>query len=141
MASSAKFDKAAIGRMLREDPAATRSLLVAGDKVKRRTLQLMEPSGSQDGAFFPREFFKTRIHTRLQKESDGPHAFVGATDTKTKPHVIQAQNSPKQVLAFSWPKRGTGTFYFKKVNHPGSDLTKYVNTKLVEALATLRGTL
>lgn len=39
---------------------------------------------------------------------------------KTRPHVIVPRNAA--VLAFEWPKKGAGVFFFAKVDHPGSDI-------------------
>ena len=66
---------------------------------------------------------------------------VGSAHVKTKPHVIAGNPT----LAFQWPKgerllgqpKGT-VFFFRQVNHPGSDFSKYLLKTLRKALATVR---
>lgn len=47
------------------------------------------------------------------------------------PHVIRAVNA--NVLAFQWPKRGPGVFFFPQVNHPGTAPHPF----LLEAMALI----
>jgi hypothetical protein len=44
-------------------------------------------------------------------------SYGGYVVMGTRPHVITAK---RNVLAFAWPKRGPGTFFFRSVNHPGT---------------------
>jgi hypothetical protein len=39
-------------------------------------------------------------------------------------HQIRPKK-PGGVLAFKWPARGPGTFFFAKVNHPGNDANPF----------------
>lgn len=53
---------------------------------------------------------------RAEVVFDAPYA--AAYHNGARPHQIVPRNA--QVLAFEWPKRGPGVFFFKAVNHPGN---------------------
>jgi len=42
--------------------------------------------------------------------------YASFTNADTEPHLIEGN----PILAFLWPARGPGTFFFRSVNHPGT---------------------
>lgn len=116
-------DEAAIKAWLVEpDGPVARHMMVAGEAVKQATLGKLTS--------YPRVFLGPQLVKRLQMFPDGPHVFVGAANTKTKPHVIRGNPT----LAFKWKRVGPGMFFFASVNHPGSDFTKYLTERLITSL-------
>lgn len=53
---------------------------------------------------------------------DAPYA--AAYHEGARPHVIEARNA--NVLAFEWPKKGPGIFFFSRVNHPGNQPHRFL---------------
>ena len=45
-----------------------------------------------------------------------PVEYASFTNADTEPHLIEGN----PILAFLWPARGPGTFFFGSVNHPGT---------------------
>lgn len=85
------------------------------------------------------EVAKTLIHTSPDAHADGsPHLaetghvipargvatiifdadYAAAYHDGARPHQIVAKNA--RALAFRWPARGSGVFFFAAVNHPGN---------------------
>lgn len=105
----------------------TRQMLVVGEAVKATTIASLKQG-------FPKDFLAPKIVKRIVPGPEGPIVRVGSDNTKTRPHAIEGNP-----LAFKWPAMGGGMFFFRHVNHPGSDLGPYLQTKLQAALALLRG--
>lgn len=123
-----QIDAAKLGAYLRQaNGPVMRKMMTAGEVVKRETINSMNSE-------FPRKFFGTSLVKRLEMHADGPHVFVGASRTKTKPHPI----SGNPLLVFFWPKAGK-TMYLRNVNHPGSDFTAYITKKLKQGLNAAKG--
>lgn len=64
----------------------------------------------------------------FESEHVGPYYFGAAA------HVIVPRNA--RVLAFKWPKRGPGMFFFRKVNHPGNAPHPFLNEAVMELFGT-----
>src|ERR1051326_4232857 len=105
-----------------------RKLTVIGETLKLRTIASLK-SG------FPRDYLGPQIVKRISMTEQGPIVYVGAVNLKTKPHPIVGN----PLLVFFWPKVGK-VVAFPRVNHPGSDFSRYLSIKLLENLALLRGT-
>lgn len=110
------------------DGPVMRRLMVVGDAVKVRTVASLK-SG------FPQDFLGPTIVKRTVMTADGPAVEVGSSKTKTDAHPIAGN----PILAFKWPKQGGGMFFFRSVNHPGSNFDKYLSSKLKAALAEISG--
>lgn len=66
-----------------------------------------------------------RLADSVEVTARGLSALVGVpvdyatfTTEGTQPHRIIPRNA--RVLAFAWPKKGPGIFFFRSVNHPGT---------------------
>lgn len=113
--------------LLAPDGPVVRQMLVMGEAIKVGTVAKLK-------AGFPRDFLGPYIVKRVVA---GPKVQVGSTRTQTKPHVIQGN----PLLVFHWgPPKGPGkVVYFRKVNHPGSNMGPYLAKKLLEAMHEVRG--
>lgn len=129
MPSVVKVDTAAIKAFL-NDPNGP----VARDVMVRATAVQQKAKASLKSGF-PSDFLGPSIVKRLQMVDGAPHVFVGSSKVKTKPHII----SGNPMLAFKWPRMGSGMFFFRTVHHPGSDFNQYLTEKLVAALPAARG--
>ncbi|MGH9093842.1 MAG: hypothetical protein ACRDXE_01640 [Acidimicrobiales bacterium] len=123
MATEVRIFETAIAEFLRapEGPVGRR-MMVYGEAVKQKVVEKLKPG-------FPRDFLAPNIVKRTVASDSGPIVTVGAARLKTQPHRIDGN----PLLVFHWPKAG-GTVFFRHVNHPGSDFTRYVTEKLQEAL-------
>lgn len=104
-----------------------RKMTLIGESVKLRTI-----AGLKSG--FPRDFLGPQIVKRVTMTEQGPWVIIGAVRLRTQPHPIVGN----PLLVFYWPKVGR-VVAFRRVNHPGSNFGQYVSTKLLAALASIRG--
>lgn len=105
-----------------------RTTLVVAEAVKVATINSLKPG-------FPADFIGPLIVKRVMADATVQVGNQLTRPVVTKPHVINGN----PLLVFHWPKAGPGLFFFRSVNHPGSDFTNYLQTKLNEALASVRG--
>lgn len=128
MANTVNISQSAVSSYMQQaNGPVARKMFVVGEAVKVATIASLKQG-------FPRDFLGPKIVKRTVNTADGPGIQVGAVDTKTKPHGIDGNP-----LAFKWPAMGAGMFFFRHVNHPGSELGPYLQKKLIEALETVRG--
>lgn len=121
------IDEAAVAEFIRApDGPIGRHLMVIAEEVKIKTVTKLKPG-------FPKDFLGPKIVKRMTEVAGHPSVQVGAADIKTEPHRIDGN----PILAFQWPKMGAGMFYFRQVNHPGSDFHHYLTKLLTETLAEI----
>lgn len=124
------LDAAAIAAMLRsQDGPVFRHLSVVATRIQARTKASLKEG-------FPSEFLGPRIVKRFGQDSASLFVEIGSSVVTTRPHPIVGN----PILAFPWPKRGGGVFYFRSVQHPGSNFGPYLRGKLLEAVAAERNT-
>lgn len=122
--------------LLAPDGPVVRQMMVMGEAIKVATVAKLKPG-------FPRDFLGPYIVKRVVA---GPKVQVGSMRTQTKPHVIRGNPT----LVFPWAKgdrlirfptgqHGPGLYFFRKVNHPGSNMGPYLAKKLLEAMHEVRG--
>lgn len=128
MADEVIIDPVAIAEFIRNpDGPVGRRLMVIAEAVRQDTKASLKPG-------FPQDFLGPTIVKRMVMTDEGPKVQVGSDHTRTQPHVIQGN----PLLRFHWAKAGR-VVYFRKVNHPGSEMGPYLMEKLVTALARARG--
>lgn len=133
MTTTVDIDLTAIKAFM-QDPngPVARYMMVVGQAVKDATIAQLHG--------FALTFLGPTIVKRLVMMADGPHVMVGTDRVKTEPHIIRGN----PWLAFKWPNAPMpqpkgGVFFFRQVNHPGSDFTRYITERLVVALNVIPG--
>lgn len=109
------------------DGAIGRFLFTRAEYVKRAAvIQCNKRTGKLSQSILKRPVISSGDTLSVTVGAYQPYAIY--VHEGTKPHIIRARNA--NVLAFYWPAKGTGMFFFKSVNHPGYKGNKFLTDNL-----------